>query len=68
MKRCKQSDLPPRQREIVRLVCKGLRTSEIAQKLGLSPFTVSNHLKAVFPKFGVHSRVELVVAVLRGAR
>lgn len=52
--------LTQREVEVTRMVARGLRTAEVAEKLFLSPHTVRDHLKAVFEKVGVSSRGELV--------
>lgn len=52
--------LTPREQEITRAVARGLSNQEIAAELYLSPFTVRDHLKAIFTKVGVSSRGELV--------
>jgi hypothetical protein len=47
------------------MVGKGKSSREIAGILGLSPRTVDTHVTATFHKLGVHSRLELVAALLR---
>lgn len=57
---CRAYELTPRQSELVRLVVGGLRTQQLAERLFIAPYTVKDHLKAVFTKVGVRSRGELV--------
>lgn len=52
--------LTDKEREIVNLVCAGLRNREIAVKLGISEGTVKTHLHQVYEKLGVSGRFALM--------
>jgi len=52
-------DLSAREAEVARLSALGRSNKEIGQDLLLSPFTVRNHLDAVYRKLGVSKRSEL---------
>ena len=54
-----QAKLTPRETEVASLVCDGFSDREIARRLFISPSTVNNHLKHIFNKMEVHSRVQL---------
>jgi DNA-binding CsgD family transcriptional regulator len=51
--------LTEREAEIARLAAGGSSTKSIATGLGVSPFTVRNHLNRIFGKLGVASRTAL---------
>jgi DNA-binding NarL/FixJ family response regulator len=51
--------LTPREVEVSGLVVEGLTDREIARHLQLSPYTVTQHVKSVYRKLGVDSRVAL---------
>jgi DNA-binding NarL/FixJ family response regulator len=53
--------LTDRERQVVALVCDGLRNKEIARDLGIAEGTVKIHLNNIYRKLGVDSRVTLVL-------
>jgi DNA-binding CsgD family transcriptional regulator len=57
--------LSPQEQVITMLVCRGLSTREISGRLYITVNTVQDHLKSIFDKTGVHSRRELVAAILQ---
>jgi DNA-binding NarL/FixJ family response regulator len=55
--------LTGREEQVLRLVAAGLTNQRIAERLGLRPQTVKNHVRRVFEKLDVHSRLELIGAL-----
>jgi DNA-binding CsgD family transcriptional regulator len=53
--------LNPLENQISLLVWKGLTNREISKIVGTSEQVVKNHLRSVFDKFGVWSRLELAM-------
>lgn len=58
-------ELTDREREVLALLVRGSSTGEMARALVISMSTVRNHIRNIFGKFHVHSRVEAVVYALR---
>jgi DNA-binding NarL/FixJ family response regulator len=57
--------LTRREKEILDCLSKGQVDKQIADALGISPWTVHGHVKNIFGKLRVHSRTEAVVKYLR---
>jgi DNA-binding CsgD family transcriptional regulator len=51
--------LTARERDVATLIARGLGTAVVADRLGISPHTLRDHVKAIFTKTGVRSRTEL---------
>lgn len=52
--------LSEREREIFELLIQGYSNKLISEKLWISPFTVNQHLKTIYKKLNVSSRIELI--------
>jgi DNA-binding CsgD family transcriptional regulator/PAS domain-containing protein len=50
----------PREEDVVRLLQEGLTTSELGERLRISPHTVRDHLRHLYRKTGTSSRRELL--------
>lgn len=61
------STLTHRQRTITALLIQGYVRNRIASYLGISPHTLSDHIKSIFQRFGVHSKAGLIVRFQGGA-
>jgi len=57
-------ELTERQRQVLRLVFEGMANKEIGQQIGVSESSVKATLQQLFSKMGVHTRSQLVRAVL----
>ena len=58
-------DLTSRQSEILESMVRGLTDRDIAQQLGLSPESVSEHVGAIRQKIGAANRTEAVAIAMR---
>ena len=55
--------LTAQQLQIARLVCDGATNREVAAQLFLSPRTVDHHMRNIFARLGIRSRIELSKAL-----
>jgi len=58
-------ELSEREREVLTLLCDGMRNREIAAELFIGQETVKSHLKAIFRKLDVGSRCEAIAVAIR---
>lgn len=59
------SDLRPRHRETLELLMTGASEKEIAAALGISVHTVHQYVKAIYRRFRVKSRAQLMASRIR---
>jgi DNA-binding CsgD family transcriptional regulator len=57
-------ELTPRQRDVVRLVARGLANKEIASELGISERAVKGHVSDLLGKFAVANRAGLIASLM----
>jgi DNA-binding NarL/FixJ family response regulator len=57
--------LTPREEEVMELLAEGYPAKEIAQRLSISADTVNAHLKHIYRKLHVRSRIEAVIKYLK---
>jgi DNA-binding CsgD family transcriptional regulator len=63
-----RDELTTQERRIAQLAGDGLSNPQIAARLFVSPRTVEWHLRHVFAKLGISSRVQLAAIVARQRR
>ena len=59
--------LSDREKQVVSLICCGLKNKDIAGKLFITETTVRHHLTSIFEKLGTKNRLELVVYAFRNS-
>ena len=57
--------LTRREKQIIRLVARGLSNKSVAQLLVISDSTVEFHLRRIDRRWGVHNRTSAVVVAIR---
>ena len=61
----RRDQLTSREKEVLDLATKGMKTAQIANCLFVSIQTVRSHFKNIYPKLGVTSRTEAVIYALQ---
>ena len=56
--------LTPREKQIIRLVARGMSNKSVAQLLAISEATVHFHLKNIYRKLGVRNRTSATVFIV----
>ncbi len=55
-----QSELSPREHEVLECLSMGLTNKRIAEKLFISPFTIKRHIENIYRKLQAQTRIELI--------
>ncbi len=58
--------LSPRETEVLRLLARGLRSKEVADRLGIGTGTVNTYVRHIYEKLHVRSRAEAVARLISG--
>ncbi|MDT8438272.1 MAG: response regulator [Wenzhouxiangellaceae bacterium] len=58
-------ELTPRELEIALMIARGLKPTDIGQRLSISTKTISTHKRSIFDKIGVESEVGLLREAIR---
>ncbi len=60
-------ELTPRERQIAELVCRGMRNEDIAKELGISPGTAKTHIRNIYRKVHVKSKISMLLMFVAAA-
>ncbi|MDF1690823.1 MAG: LuxR family transcriptional regulator [Zhongshania sp.] len=55
--------LTPREKDVLAEMLRGFSNKQISACLGLSEYTIENHLRRIYKKFAVHSRTALIATL-----
>jgi two-component system response regulator DegU len=61
----KITSLTQREREVIELICQGLRNKEVSSRLHISEATASHHLSSIYRKLEVDDRTSLVIYAVK---
>jgi len=60
MEKNKNHTITEREKEVISLIYKGLKYSEIAGCLNISPATVRKHTENIYKKLSAHNKIEAI--------
>ena len=60
--------LTSREKEVIELLMMGKTNKQIAKELCITSHTVKAHLEHIYEKYKVHSRIELVIKILKSGQ
>ena len=64
----KRYNLTPRESQIAELICQGLHNGKIANSLHISPGTVNTHVRNIYRKTHVTSKMAMLLRFITDAR
>ena len=59
--RLREERISRREREVIRLLCKGCSNKEIARQLFINEITVKTHISNILAKLNLHNRMQIIV-------
>ena len=60
--------LTPRETQVAQLLCRGLENGPVARHLGISPGTVKTHVRNIYRKVGISSRIAMLLRFVSDAK
>lgn len=60
-----ESYLTPKEKEIIKMIKKGLKNTEIATEMFISVNTVKTHIKQIYNKLGISSKTQLIMLEIK---
>ena len=60
-----QISLTEREQEVLALICEGLTSAEIGERLFISPRTAEGHRKKLIAKFEVKNTAQLIIKAIK---
>ncbi len=64
----RDSLLSPREKQIITMLAVAVCPKDIAEKIGISRFTVNQHLRSIYSKLGAQGRLEAILAYRKHLR